>query len=164
MCPQRWACISKNEIGCPLFSMILGGYCESRSWCWVTTEEWGVLKIISRLSPPPWGRCLFWECIILSYFTPTLSSFWSPTLAQVEEHDPWRELGGGRVGRANLSMKEGGLFCNYEIHRTGMLQIVFVVSLESSRWGGVHGLGSVMFGLAVQKFLNIEWFLHWKLN
>jgi hypothetical protein len=26
------------------------------------------------------------------------------------------------------------------------------------------GFGSMMFGLAVQKFLNIEWFLHWKLN
>ncbi len=107
------------------------------------------------LSPPPWGRCLFWECIILSCFTPTLSSFWSPTLAQVEEHDPWRELGGGRlVGRANLSMKEGGLFCSYVIHRTGMLQIVFLVSLESSRWAGVHGLGSMMFGLVVQKVLE----------
>jgi hypothetical protein len=40
---------------------------------------------------------------------------------------------------------------------------VFLVSLESSRRGGVHGLGSMMFGLVVQKFLNIEWFLHWKL-
>jgi len=47
-------------------------------------------------------------------------------------------------------------FCNYEIHRTKMLQIVFLVSLESSRRGGVHGLGSMTFGLAVQKFLNIE--------
>jgi hypothetical protein len=28
--------------------------------------------------------------------------------------------------------------------------------------GPVHGLGSMMFGLAVQKFWNIEWFLHWK--
>jgi hypothetical protein len=37
-----------------------------------------------------------------------------------------------------------------------MLQIMFPVILESSRQGGVHGLGSVMFGLAVQKFLNIE--------
>jgi hypothetical protein len=37
-----------------------------------------------------------------------------------------------------------------------MLQIVFLVSLESSRRGGVHGLGSMTFGLAVQKFLNIE--------
>jgi len=38
-----------------------------------------------------------------------------------------------------------------------MLQIVFLVSLESSQSGGVHGLGStMMFGLAVQKFLNIE--------
>jgi hypothetical protein len=37
-----------------------------------------------------------------------------------------------------------------------MLQIVFFVSLESSPWGGVHQLGSMVFGLAVQKFLNIE--------
>jgi hypothetical protein len=36
--------------------------------------------------------------------------------------------------------------------------------LESSQWGGVYGLGSMTFGIAVQKFLNIEWFLHWKLN
>jgi hypothetical protein len=28
----------------------------------------------------------------------------------------------------------------------------------------VHGLGSMTFGLVVQKFLNNEWFLHWKLN
>jgi hypothetical protein len=54
------------------------------------------------------------------------------------------------------NMKEGSLFCTYEIHQTGMLQIVFLVSLGSSWQGGVHGLGSVMFQLAVQKFLNIE--------
>jgi hypothetical protein len=54
-------------------------------------------------------------------------------------------------------MKEGSLFCRYEIHQTRMLQIVFLlVSLESSRREGVHGLGSMMFGLVVQKFLNIE--------
>jgi len=41
-----------------------------------------------------------------------------------------------------------------------MLQIVLLVSLENSQRGGVHGLGSMTFGLAVQKFLNIEWFLH----
>ncbi len=41
-----------------------------------------------------------------------------------------------------------------------MLQIVFLVSLESSWWeGGSMGLGSMMFGLAVQKTLNIEWSL-----
>jgi hypothetical protein len=33
---------------------------------------------------------------------------------------------------------------------------MFLVSLESSQLAGVHGLGSMMFGLAVQKFLNIE--------
>jgi hypothetical protein len=53
-------------------------------------------------------------------------------------------------------MKEGSLFCSYEIHETRMLQIVFLVSLESSQQGGVHGLGSMTFGLAAQKFLNIE--------
>jgi hypothetical protein len=55
-------------------------------------------------------------------------------------------------------MKEGSLFvlyCPDEIHRTRMLQIVFLVSLESSQQGRVHGLGSMTFGLAVQKFLNI---------
>jgi hypothetical protein len=36
--------------------------------------------------------------------------------------------------------------------------------LESSGWGGLQGLGSMTFGLAVQRFLKIEWFLHWKLN
>jgi hypothetical protein len=49
------------------------------------------------------------------------------------------------------------LFCSYEINWTRMLQIVFLVSLESCPLGGVHGLDSMMFGLAVQKFLNIEW-------
>jgi hypothetical protein len=37
-----------------------------------------------------------------------------------------------------------------------MLYIVFLVSLESSQQAGVHGLGSMMFALAVQKLLNIE--------
>jgi hypothetical protein len=36
--------------------------------------------------------------------------------------------------------------------------------LKSPRRGGLHGLGSMMFGLVLQKFLNIEWFLHRKLN
>jgi hypothetical protein len=39
----------------------------------------------------------------------------------------------------------------YEIHWTLILQIMFLVSLESSQRGGVHGLGSMTFGLAVQK-------------
>jgi len=48
------------------------------------------------------------------------------------------------------------IFSSYEIHRTGMLQIMFLVSFESSRRGGAPGLGSIMFGLGVQKFLNVE--------
>jgi hypothetical protein len=58
----------------------------------------------------------------------------------------------------DLSIYEGThfvLFCNYEIHRIGMLQIVFI---------GVFGKlfdeeGCMVpwhFGLVVQKFLNIE--------
>jgi hypothetical protein len=44
----------------------------------------------------------------------------------------------------NLSMKEGSLFCfvlfcRNEIHQTGMLQIMFMVSLESSQSEAVHG-------------------------
>jgi hypothetical protein len=41
---------------------------------------------------------------------------------------------------------------------------VSLVSLESSQQGGVHGLGSMSFGLEVQKFLNIEWLFYWKFN
>jgi hypothetical protein len=37
-----------------------------------------------------------------------------------------------------------------------MPQIMFLVSLERYQQGGVRGLGSMMFGLVVQKFLNIE--------
>ncbi len=47
-------------------------------------------------------------------------------------------------------MKQGSLFvlfCTHEIHRTGMLQITFLVSLESSQGEGVHRLGSMVFGL-----------------
>jgi len=51
-----------------------------------------------------------------------------------------------------LSMMEGCLFvlfCTYEIHGRRMLQIMFMVSLEGSGGGGVHGLD-------VQKLLNIK--------
>jgi hypothetical protein len=37
------------------------------------------------------------------------------------------------------------LFCSYEIHWTRMFQIAFLVSLESSRQEGVHGLSSKTF-------------------
>jgi hypothetical protein len=47
----------------------------------------------------------------------------------------------------HLSMNEGSLVCSDEIHETKMLQIVFLVSLEGSQPGGVHGLSSVAFGL-----------------
>jgi hypothetical protein len=33
---------------------------------------------------------------------------------------------------------------------------MFLVSLEISGGGGMHGLGPMAFGLAVEKFLNIE--------
>jgi hypothetical protein len=58
-------------------------------------------------------------------------------------------------------MEEGNLFCfvlfcNYEIHETKLLQIVFLVYVENSQQGGVHGFVSMTFRLVVQKFLNIE--------
>jgi len=37
-----------------------------------------------------------------------------------------------------------------------MLEIMILVSLESSQQARGHGLGSMTFGLAMQKFLNIE--------
>jgi hypothetical protein len=50
---------------------------------------------------------------------------------------------------ASLSMEEGSLFCcvrTYEIHQTRMLQIVFLVSLESS-WEGRGCIGLVSWHL-----------------
>jgi hypothetical protein len=61
----------------------------------------------------------------------------------------------------HLDIKEGSSFllfcfvCTYEIHQTGMLEIAFLVSLESSPGGGVHHLVSWCLDV-VQKFLNIE--------
>jgi hypothetical protein len=53
-------------------------------------------------------------------------------------------------------MKQGNsmfvFVCIDEIHQTGMFQITFLVSLESSQAGGVHWLGFMAFGLVVQKF------------
>jgi hypothetical protein len=76
------------------------------------------------------------------------------------------------VQSPNVSMKEGSLFvlffsCLWDpLNRdaSGMLQIVFLVSLERSKGGGVHQLGSMMVGLAVQKFLNIEWLFSLKIR
>ncbi len=39
--------------------------------------------------------------------------------------------------------------------KLGCFRLCFLVSLESSQQGGVHGLGSMTFGLVVQKFLHI---------
>jgi len=129
-------------------------------------NNWGVGCSQNK---PPLGSTLGQVLILGMHhpqlFYPTLSSFWSPTLAQVEEHDPWRELGGGRVGRANLSMKEGSLFCSYEIHWTRMLPIVFLVSWKAlNEEGCIMGLVSWCLDLWCKSSWIIEWFLHWKLN
>jgi hypothetical protein len=60
-------------------------------------------------------------------------------------------------------MKEGSLFCfvvmrSTEPDASDCGHGVFGKLLTSR--GGVHGLGSMTFGLVVQKFLNIESFLH----
>jgi hypothetical protein len=92
------------------------------------------------------GQVAFWEC---SHTCEALSGI-KHEARIMRQHDKYIVN--------YLSTKEGSLirfvlFCSYEIHRTRMLQIVFLVS---SRQGGVHGLGSMTFGLAVQKFFNIE--------
>jgi hypothetical protein len=49
-------------------------------------------------------------------------------------------------------MKESSLFCFvciYEIHQAKMLQIMLLISLESSKGGGAHQLGVMVFGLAM---------------
>jgi len=61
----------------------------------------------------------------------------------------FKELEVEKWERSHLSVKEGSLFCSHEIHQIGMLQIVFLISSESSRQGGVHGVGSMAFGLAM---------------
>jgi hypothetical protein len=63
----------------------------------------------------------------------------------------------GNLAILYLSMKEGSLFCFVVMRSTKpgwMLQIVFLVSLESSWRGGVHGLGSMKFGLGDGKVLE----------
>jgi hypothetical protein len=53
----------------------------------------------------------------------------------------------------------------YEIHQTGMLQIVFLVYLESSQGEGVHWLGSrVCLDLWCKSSWILNDFFPWKLN
>jgi len=70
--------------------------------------------------------------------------------------------------RCDISIYEDGslfvLFCTTRSTELGCFRSHSSVSLESSWGGGVHGLGFTAFGPAVQKFLNIEWFLHWKVK
>jgi hypothetical protein len=52
-------------------------------------------------------------------------------------------------------MKEGSLFCSYEIHRTGMLQNVFLISLGSS-WQGVQFHDVWTCGAKVLEYWNFS--------
>jgi hypothetical protein len=77
---------------------------------------------------------------------------------------PLKHSWANNIGHTTYLWKEGNLFCfvsfcNYEIHQTKMLQIVFLVSLESSWWGGVHGLGSMTFGLACNAKVLDHWMI-----
>jgi hypothetical protein len=74
----------------------------------------------------------------------------------------WNKLNPQIEGTLTVKINEvvqRGSYTPMRSTELGMLQIVFLVSFESSRQGlqgRVHGLGSMMFELAVQKFLNIE--------
>jgi hypothetical protein len=66
--------------------------------------------------------------------------FWKEK--SVEDMDEFTLGPSAQATLVDLSMKEGSFFCTYGIHRTRMLQIVFLVSLESSQQGGCMGLVS----------------------
>ncbi len=70
----------------------------------------------------------------------------------------------GLLHTTNLSMKQGSLFVLFcFVGSYGMLQIMFLVSFESSRWGGVHGQLSSM-QMKYQMTLHatsIEFKLNW---
>jgi hypothetical protein len=62
-------------------------------------------------------------------------------------------------------MKEGSLFVLYlwdPLNQGALDRILRVFGF--SPWGGVHGLGSMPFGLVVQKFLDIEWLFSLKIK
>jgi hypothetical protein len=106
-----------------------------------------------------------WLNQYLYLFLPTIAKKWKPVFSADSTFK--KEISLGQFFKKIYLWRKVDcfvLFWSYEIHGTRMLQIMFLVSFESSQQGGVHGLGSVMFGLLVQKFLNIEWFFHWKLN
>jgi hypothetical protein len=104
------------------------------------------------------------NCTIVSEIAKAMKDHFSSSNLHSSNHLKWRKQIKGSFSSSIFtfiqpSIYEGrysSLFCNSEIHQTRMLQIVFLVSLESSRRGWVHGLGSITFGLAVQKFLKIE--------
>ncbi len=60
--------------------------------------------------------------------------------------------------KGNLSMKEGNLFCFVVMRFTepGCFRSCSWCLWKALDEEGVHGLGSMSFGLAVQKLLNIE--------
>jgi hypothetical protein len=55
-------------------------------------------------------------------------------------------------------MKEGSLFCFVVVRSTelGCFRLCSWCLWKALGEDGLHGLGSMTFGLAVQKFLNIE--------
>jgi hypothetical protein len=48
------------------------------------------------------------------------------------------------------------LFVPMKSIELGCFKLCFLISLESSQQGGVHHLGFMVFGLVVQKLLNIK--------
>jgi hypothetical protein len=85
-----------------------------------------VHKHISLLPAPP-----FFSMLFVGELARQLNCQYESNAAVGKEHgnNPFNFWYGFH---AHLSMKEGSLFCSYEIHRIGMLQIVFLMSLESS--------------------------------
>jgi hypothetical protein len=73
---------------------------------------------------------------------------------------------GSPLYKLYLSMKEGSLFCFVVMRSTepGCFRSCSLCRWKALNEDGCVVLVSMTFGLVVQKFLNIGWFLHWKLN
>jgi hypothetical protein len=67
---------------------------------------------------------------------------------------------------SHLSMKEGSLFCFVLMRSTKSrgFRLCSYCLWKALNEEGCMGLDPWCFVLAVQKFLNTEWFLHYKLN
>ncbi len=91
-----------------------------------------------------------WEALARFGYRPDMNIifFMNPFIFWLPARTCW-----GNLAILYLSMKEGSLFC-FVVMRSTKTGCFRSCSLESSWWGGVHGLGSMRFGLGDAKVLE----------